>query len=103
MSSADAVWATSGSSSIEGVAAAVRGAGGARRSMGAARSDAAGERSSPMKKTGLIMESRQIIAELKFKQVSVFSGGRTRLVPFELAHDDARKCPTSFYIRKEDR
>jgi hypothetical protein len=51
MSSADAVWATSGSSSIEGVAAAVRGAGGARRSMGAARSDAAGERSSPMKKT----------------------------------------------------
>jgi len=76
--------------------------------MGAARSDAAGKMIIPMKKTerispGLIMESRQIIAELKFKQVSVFSGGRTRLVPFELAHDDARKCPTSFYIRKEDR
>jgi hypothetical protein len=61
MSSADAVWATSGSSSIEGVAAAVRGAGGARRSMGAARSDAAGKMIIPMKKTerispGLIME-----------------------------------------------
>ena len=46
MSSADAVWATSGSSSIDGVVAAVRGAGGARRSIGA-RSDATGERSSP--------------------------------------------------------